>query len=58
MSASASTLNFTVTGLSRGITYYFRVTAWNIIGESTSSIESFVLAATVPAAVVLPVISV
>jgi hypothetical protein len=58
MSATASTLNFTMTGLSRGITYYFKVTAWNIIGESASSVESYILAATVPIAVVQPVISV
>jgi len=56
--SSATILNYTMTGLSRGITYYFKVTAWNIIGESTSSIESFIMAATVPIAVVQPIISV
>lgn len=34
--------------LQRGELYYFKVTAWNIIGESAPSVETAILAATVP----------
>ena len=45
---SPSVLTYQATGLTRGELYWFKVTAWNIIGESPYSEENSILAATVP----------
>jgi hypothetical protein len=54
----ASITDWTVTGLDRGELYYFKVSAFNIIGESSFSDENSILAATVPLQPAQPTIAV
>jgi hypothetical protein len=54
---SPGTLTYIATGLTRGELYYFKVTAWNLIGESEASPETSILAATIPLAPAQPIIS-
>lgn len=53
-----SVLTITATSLTRGHLYFFKVTAFNIIGESAFSDEHSILAATVPLAPLAPTIAV
>lgn len=54
---SSTVLSWTITGLLRGTLYYIKVTATNLIGESPSSLETAILAATVPLAPNQPTVS-
>jgi titin len=55
---SADDFESTATLLDRGQLYWFKVTAWNVIGESEYSLENSILAATVPLAPDRPTIAV
>jgi hypothetical protein len=46
--ADDSVFSMTITGLTRGLIFYYRITATNLIGESSPSVVLQVLAAVVP----------